>query len=70
LDNLPAFGSPNAEDFDKWRRFVRRRLLTPKLITEFDALFPNSRRKLDGVIAATLRYAWHAVHRGGKVTLP
>jgi hypothetical protein len=69
LDNLSAFGSPNAEDFDKWRRFVRRRLLTPKLITEFDALFPNSRRKLDGVVAATLRSAWRAVRHGGNVTL-
>jgi hypothetical protein len=69
LDNLPAFGSPNAEDCDKWRRFVRRRLLTPKLITEFDALFPNSRRKLDGVVAATLRSAWRAVRHGGNVTL-
>lgn len=70
LDNLPAFGSPNAEDFDKWRRFVRRRLLTPKLITEFDGLFPNSRRKLDGVVAATLHAAWRAVRHGGNVTLP
>lgn len=67
LDSLPAFGGPKVEDFDEWRSFVRRRLLTPKLITEFDALFPNSRRKLDGVVAATLRYAWRAVHDGGNV---
>jgi hypothetical protein len=70
LDNLPGFGSPNAEDFESWRKFVRRRLLREKVIGEFDVLFPNSRRKLDGVIAATLRCAWQTVHRGGNVILP
>jgi len=33
-------------------------------------LFPQRRKKLDGVIADTLRYAWQAVHAGGNVILP
>jgi hypothetical protein len=70
LDHLPVFGSANTGDFDTWRKFVRRRLLTPKLCREFDELFPNCRRKLDGVIAATLGYAWQAVRHGGNVIIP
>jgi hypothetical protein len=70
LDDLPVFGSGNTGDFDIWRKFLRRRLLAPKLCQEFDQLFPNSRRKLDGVIAATLRYAWNAVQQGGNVIMP
>jgi len=70
LDNLPVFGSPNTEDFQNWRKFVRRRLLTQKVISEFHRLFPDSVRKLDGVVAATLRYAWNAVLSGGNLILP
>ena len=70
LDNLPVFGSPNADDLNAWRKFVRNRLLTSKVIGQFEQLFPNSRRKLDGVIVATLDSAWLAVHQGGNVILP
>jgi hypothetical protein len=71
LDSLPAFGGSDIRDFEAWRKFVRHRLLTQTdFIKEFEMLFPHSRRKLDGVIAATLRYAWQAVHDGGVVILP
>jgi hypothetical protein len=69
LDHLPRFGSSSIESFEVWRKFVRRRLLTPKILTEFNLLFPNSRRKLDGVLAATLRCAWDAAGHGGDVIL-
>jgi hypothetical protein len=68
LDSLPPFGDSSALGSEEWRKFIRRRLLTnPQLLTEFDRLFPHGRRKLDGVIAATLRSAWQAIHRGGNV---
>jgi hypothetical protein len=70
LDDLPVFGTADTGDFDIWRKFLRRRLLTPKPCREFNELFPNSRRKLDGVVAATLGYTWHAVQHGGNVILP
>ena len=69
LDNLPVFGSADVADFKVWRQFVRNRVLTSTVVGEFDQLFPNSRRKLDGVIAATLQSAWQAVQRGGNVIL-
>ena len=71
LDSLPAFGGSDTCDFEAWRKFVRHRLLTQTdFIKEFEMLFPQRRKKLDGVIAATLRYAWQAVHAGGSVILP
>ena len=69
LDDLPAFGTSSIGDFDAWRKFVRRRVLTQKIITEFDVLFPHSQRKLDGVVEATLWSAWLAVHDSGNVIL-
>jgi hypothetical protein len=70
LDALPAFGGPDDGALEAWRKFVRRRLLTQQVISEFDLLFPQSRRKLDGVVTATLRCAWRAVGAGGEVLLP
>jgi len=71
LDSLPAFGGSGIRDLEAWRKFVRHRLLTQTdFIKEFEMLFPQRRKKLDGVIAATLRYAWQAVHAGGNVILP
>jgi len=71
LDSLPAFGGSGVRDLEAWRKFVRHRLLTQTdFIKEFEMLFPQRRKKLDGVIAARLRYAWQAVHAGGNVILP
>jgi hypothetical protein len=71
LDDLPTFGSSNIADIEAWRKFVLRQVLTQKkIIDEFDSLFPDSRKKLDGVVAATLRAAWRAVRDGGDVILP
>jgi hypothetical protein len=71
LDSLPTFGESGTYDLEAWRKFVRHRLLTQTdFIKEFEMLFPQRRKKLDGVIAATLRYAWQAVHAGGSVILP
>jgi hypothetical protein len=71
LDDLPPFGSSDVGAFEAWRKFLRRQLLTQAdIITEFQALFPKGRKKLDGVIAATLRYAWRAVGAGGEVIFP
>jgi hypothetical protein len=71
LDDLPTFGTSNTADIEPWRRFVLRRMLAQKeTITEFESLFPRGRKKLDGVVAATLRAAWHAVRDGGNVILP
>jgi len=71
LDSLPAFGGSGIRDLEAWRKFVRHRLLTQTdFIKEFEMLFPQRRKKLDGVIADTLRYAWQAVHAGGNVILP
>jgi hypothetical protein len=71
LDTLPPFRGSGTSDFEGWRKFVRHRLLTQTdFIKEFEMLFPHRRRKLDGVIAATLRYAWQAAHDGGVVILP
>jgi hypothetical protein len=71
LDSLPAFGGSGIRDLEAWRKFVRHRLLTQTdFIKEFEMLFRQRRRKSDGVIAATLRYAWQAVHDGGNVILP
>ena len=68
LDSLPPFGDSSPLGSEPWRKFIRRRLLTnPELLTEFDRLFPHGRRKLDGVMAATLRSAWRAIHRRGNV---
>jgi hypothetical protein len=70
LDALPTFGSSDVRAFEAWRKFVRRRLLMPQLLAEFDLLFPQSRRKLDGVITATFRCAWRTANTGGEVLLP
>jgi hypothetical protein len=71
LDSLPAFGDSDTCDFEAWRKFVRHQLLTQAdFIKEFNALFPQRRKQLDGVMAATLRYAWQAVQDGGKVVIP
>jgi hypothetical protein len=71
LDSLPAFGESGTHNLEAWRKFVRHRLLTQTdFIKEFEMLFPQRRKKLDGVIAATLRYTWQAVHAGGNVILP
>jgi hypothetical protein len=71
LDDLPAFGTSNIGDVEAWRKFVLHQVLTQKtVITEFDSLFPQSRENLDGVVAATLRSAWRAVHEGGDMILP
>jgi hypothetical protein len=71
LDTLPPFRGSGTSDFEGWRKFVRHRLLTQTdFIKEFEMLFPHRRRKLGGVIAATLRYAWQAAHDGGVVILP
>jgi hypothetical protein len=71
LDALPRFGDSAQEAFEAWRQFIRLRVLTnPQLLIDFDRLFPQARRKLDGVIAATLHSAWRALHRGGNVILP
>jgi hypothetical protein len=71
LDSLPRFGDSGALGSEAWRKFIRRRfLVNPNVLEEFDQTFPGNRRKLDGVIAATLRYAWQAIHRGGNVIIP
>jgi hypothetical protein len=71
LDALPGFGSSDRQGFEGWRKFIRRRILTnAQLLSEFDQLFPDARRKLDGVIAATLRSVWQTLQRGGNVLLP
>jgi hypothetical protein len=70
LDALQTFGSSDVGAFEAWRKFVRRRLLTQQVISEFDLLFPHNRRKFDGVVTATLRCAWRAVGAGGEVLLP
>jgi hypothetical protein len=70
LDNLQPFGSTD-EDFEAWRNFLRRQLLTQTdVMKEFDALFPHERKKLDGVLAATLHCAWRAAQSGGRVVFP
>ena len=70
LDSLPGFGDSGALGSEAWRKFIRPRFLAnPNVLKEFDETFPGNRRKLDGVIAATLRYAWKAVHLGGNVIL-
>jgi hypothetical protein len=67
LDNLQPFGSTD-KDFEPWRNFLRRQLLTQTdVMKEFDRVFPNKRKKLDGVLAATLRCAWRAAQSGGRV---
>jgi hypothetical protein len=71
LDSLPRFGDSGQQCSEAWRNFIRRRFLTnPQLLTEFDRLFPHERRKLDGVIAATLHSAWRAIQRRGNVIVP
>jgi hypothetical protein len=71
LDSLPPFGRPDVDGYDAWRKFINHRLQTNgPLLKEFDRLFAGRRRKLDGVIAATLRSAWRAVQRGGNIILP
>jgi hypothetical protein len=71
LDSLPGFGDSGPDGFEAWRKFIRRRVLTnPRLFTEFEQLFPQQRRKLDGVITSTLRSAWKAAQHGGYVILP
>jgi hypothetical protein len=70
LDDLQPFGSTN-KDLEAWRILLRRQLLTQTdVMKEFDALFPHERKKLDGVLAATLRCAWRAAQLGGRVVLP
>jgi len=70
LDALPLFGGPES-DLKVWRSFVRGRLLKQNhIMTEFDLLFPKQRRKLDGLITATLRHSWKATKDGGSVVLP
>ena len=65
LDSLPPFGCTDAGGSEAWRKFIHRRLLTSgPLLKEFDRLFAGRRRKLGGVIAATLLSAWRAVQRG------
>jgi hypothetical protein len=71
LDDLPRFGDPDTAAIKAWQCFVRRKVLTQKqIITEFETLFPKQRKKLDGVITATLRSAWRAAQGGGGVILP
>jgi hypothetical protein len=71
LDDLPRFGDPDPEAFKAWQSFVRRQVLTQnQIINEFEELFPKQRKKLDGVIIATLRLAWRAAQGGGAVILP
>jgi hypothetical protein len=70
LDSLPLFGGTDVGGSEAWRKFINHRLKTSgPLLKEFDRLFAGRRRKLDGVIAATLRYAWRAVQRGGTIIL-
>ncbi len=71
LDNLPPFGDSDSGSFEAWRKFLRRQLLTQTdVIEEFERVFPHARKKIDGVIASTLRYAWQAVEAGGQVFFP
>lgn len=71
LDDLPRFGDPETRAVKDWQSFVRRQVLTQnQIITEFETLFPKQRKKLDGVITATLLSAWRAVQDGGDVILP
>jgi hypothetical protein len=71
LDDLPPFGGANADGFEAWRKFVRHQLLTQTdVVIEFQNLFPQERRKLDGVLSATLRCAWRAVSAGGTLLFP
>jgi hypothetical protein len=71
LDNLPPFGGPGAGAINDWQSFVRHEVLTQKeIITEFESLFPNQRKNLDGTITATLDSAWQAAQGGGDVILP
>jgi hypothetical protein len=45
LDNLQPFGSTD-KDFEAWRNFLRRQLLTQTdVMKEFNHLFPNERKK-------------------------
>jgi hypothetical protein len=68
---LPPFGDPGAGAVEAWRSFVRRQVLTQnQVITEFETRFPNQRKKLDGVITATLSSTWRAAQGGGGVILP
>jgi hypothetical protein len=43
---------------------------TETILPAWDALFPHERKKLDGVLAATLRCAWRAAQSGGRVVFP
>lgn len=71
LYDLPHFGEPKPEAIKVWQAFVRYQVLTQKqIVTEFESLFPKERKKLDGVITATLRSAWRASQCGGDVILP